>query len=165
MASGVESWSFNESDFMALTSSLSRYRAESGLSCVMLVDRSGQMITSVGEKPGFDTTSFASLTAADFSANDQLARLLGENEFNSLVHEGERESMYMAAVGGSLILVALFDRSTTLGMVRLRTREEVSSLSVILQRMGDGSGSGGRGGPAKRGILAGADDEIDQLFK
>ena len=34
---------------------------------------SGQLVATVGEQPRFDSTAFATLTAADFSANDQLA--------------------------------------------------------------------------------------------
>jgi len=45
------------------------------------------------DPPQFDATAFASLTAADFSANDQLAKMIGEHEFASLVHQGEKESI------------------------------------------------------------------------
>ena len=93
--------------------------------------------------------------------DDQLARLIGENEFNSLFHQGERESMYIADVARRFILVALFDNRTTLGLVRLKTRHEVAELSGICERM-LADASRGAGSP---GILAGADDEIDQLFK
>ena len=55
----------------------------------------GQLLASVGEQMSFDPTAFASLTAADFSANDQLAQMLGEPEFASLFHQGEKESMYL----------------------------------------------------------------------
>jgi predicted regulator of Ras-like GTPase activity (Roadblock/LC7/MglB family) len=162
MASGLNSWTFRESDFNALTYSMQRFVDDSGCHCALLVDRSGQLITTVGEKPDFDTTAFASLTAADYSANDQLARLIGENDFSSLFHQGERESMYLAGIMGRLILVALFDNRTTLGLVRLRTRQEVEELSRICERMfADSNG----GAPPAPGILAGADDEIDQLFK
>ena len=66
--------------------------------CALLVDRNGQLVATVGETPQFDPTAFASLTAADFSANDQLAKMIGEAEFASLVHQGERESMFLADV-------------------------------------------------------------------
>jgi predicted regulator of Ras-like GTPase activity (Roadblock/LC7/MglB family) len=137
------------------------FLAASGVSSVLLVDRSGQLITSVGGKMPSDVTAFASLTAADFSANDQLARLLGEKEFTSLFHQGERESMFMAAVAQRLILVALFDSSTTLGLVRLRSREQVAELTAICERMvADSEGAASD----RPGLLAGAEDEIDQLF-
>src|SRR2546427_3750885 len=46
---------------------------DSNARCALLVDRTGQLVATVGDPPQFDATAFASLTAADFSANDQLA--------------------------------------------------------------------------------------------
>jgi predicted regulator of Ras-like GTPase activity (Roadblock/LC7/MglB family) len=161
MTPRADSWSFSESDFNLLAASLKRYAEESGCHSVLLVDRGGQLITTAGEVPGFDLVAFASLTAADFSANDQLARLLGENDFTSLFHQGEKESMYVAGVAGRLILVGLFDNRTTLGLVRLRTKQAVEELTRILAGMADA----GRAMSSGPGILAGAEDEIDQLFK
>src|SRR5688572_27902758 len=92
MPVGAASWSFTEDDFGAIQKSLQKFLNDSNARCALLVDRSGQLVATVGEQPRFDPTAFATLTAADFSANDQLARLIGETEFNSLFHQGEQES-------------------------------------------------------------------------
>ena len=86
-----------------------RFLDEYNARCALIVDRTGQLVATVGEQPTFDPTVFATLTAADFSANDQLARLIGENDFTTLFHQGEKESMYVADVARRLILVVLFD--------------------------------------------------------
>src|SRR5438045_9137656 len=96
MPVGAASWSFTEDDFAAITESLNRFLHESSARCALLVDRSGQLVATVGEQPKFDPTAFATLTAADFSANDQLAKLIGETDFDSLFHQGEQASMYLA---------------------------------------------------------------------
>ncbi|MEP7347797.1 MAG: hypothetical protein ABI877_21180, partial [Gemmatimonadaceae bacterium] len=75
MPVGAASWSFTEEDFASISQVLQRYLFESKARCALLIDRSGQLVTTVGERPNFDATAFATLTAADFSANDQLARL------------------------------------------------------------------------------------------
>ena len=98
--SGASSWSFREDDSRAIQGILSGFLAESNARTALIVDRTGQMVATVGESPQFDPTAFASLTAADFSANDQLARMLGEPEFGALFHQGERKSMYLADVAG-----------------------------------------------------------------
>ena len=112
MPVGSASWSFTEDDFAAITQSLQRFLGDSNARCALLVDRTGQLVATVGEQPKFDATTFATLTAADFSANDQLAKLIGENDFNSLFHQGEKESMYLADVARRVILVVLFDNRT-----------------------------------------------------
>ena len=161
MAAGSASWSFTEEDFAAITSALQAFLKESNARCALLVDRSGQLVATVGEQPKFDPTTFATLTAADFSANDQLAKLIGENDFNSLFHQGEKESMYLADIVRKVILVVLFDNRTTLGLVRLKMKEVVTELAKLFEAMFSRS----RTGTAKPSVLAGADDEIDKLFQ
>jgi predicted regulator of Ras-like GTPase activity (Roadblock/LC7/MglB family) len=161
MASGAASWSFTEDDFQAITGSLQRFLYDSNSRCALLVDRAGQLVATVGEAPSFDATAFASLTAADFSANDQLARLIGERDFTTLFHQGERESMYLADVARRIILVVLFDNRTTLGLVRLKLRGVVDELTRVFEVVFT---RGSAPTVAPRDLLAGADDEIDRLF-
>jgi predicted regulator of Ras-like GTPase activity (Roadblock/LC7/MglB family) len=161
MTAGTVNWSFTQDDFTAITASLERFLAVTNSRCALLVDRSGQLVTTVGESLGLDTTAFATLTAADYSANDQLARLVGENDFSSLYHQGEKESLYVADIARRLLLVIIFDSRTTVGLVRLRAKDEVEELTLLVDRVF----SRGRNGAAPAGrLLQGADDEIDKLF-
>lgn len=155
------SWSFTEDDFGAITKALDRFLVDCNARCALLVDRTGQLVATVGERPTFDPTAFATLTAADFSANDQLAKLIGENDFNSLFHQGEKESMYLADVAHRVILVVLFDSRTTLGLVRIKMRTIVVELTQLFEIVFARGGSA----DAVPNILAGADDEIDKLFQ
>ena len=161
MTAGAASWTFTEEDFGAITGSLRRFLDDTHSLCAMLVDRSGQLVTMVGDAPGLDATTFATLTAADFGANDQLARILGETEFSSLFHQGERESVYVADIARRLILVVIFDSRTSVGLVRLKMKPETDELTTLL----DHALSRGRTGAATDGkLLQGAEEEIDKLF-
>ena len=160
MSAASASWSFTEDDYRAITRLLQQFLFESNARCALLVDRSGQLVATVGEKPRFDATAFATLTAADFSANDQLARLIGEKDFSSLFHQGDKESMYLADIARRVILVVLFDSRTTLGLVRLKIKETVNQLSRQFEQMFARAAHA----PAASGVLAGAEDEIDKLF-
>ena len=161
MAVGSASWSFTEDDFGTITRVLQKFLFESNARCALLVDRSGQLVATVGERPNFDPTAFATLTAADFSANDQLAKLIGESDFSSLFHQGDKESMYLADVARRVILVVLFDNRTTLGLVRLKMKETVILLTRLFEQVFSRTGTGPAQPP---GLLAGAEDEIDKLF-
>ena len=169
MPVGAASWSFTEDDFQAITGSLQRFLYDSNARCALLVDRAGQLVATVGEAPTFDATAFASLTAADFSANDQLARLIGERDFTTLFHQGERESVYLADIARRVILVVLFDNRTTLGLVRLKLRGVVEELAKLFEgvfaRAAAGQGRQPGGLQAPPGLLAGAEDEIERLFQ
>ena len=159
---GASSWSFREEDYKAIMGHLSALLRETNVKSLMLVDRNGQVVANVGAPPEFDPQAFASLTAADFSANDQLAKMIGEHEFSSLFHQGEKESMYLADVARRVILVALFDSRTTLGLVRLKVKGTVEILSQVFEDMFNRSGTQStkvEGFGTKE-----AEDEIDKLF-
>ena len=157
----ASSWSLNENDYRKILEHLNALLRESSARCALLVDRAGQLLASAGDKLSFDPTAFASLTAADFSANDQLAKMIGEPEFASLFHQGEKESMYLADVARRVILVVLFDDQTTVGMVRLRVKQSVADLGVVFEEMFKRAPAPGA---ERKGVLEGAEDEIDKLF-
>lgn len=160
--SGASSWSFREEDAARIGALLNSLLREANARTALLVDRSGQMLATVGEEPRFDPVAFASLTAADFSANDQLARMLGEQEFGALFHQGEKDSLYLADVARLVILVVLFDNRTTLGLVKLRVRGVVEALTALFTAMFARDASGER--RVETGFVGEAEDEIDKLF-
>jgi predicted regulator of Ras-like GTPase activity (Roadblock/LC7/MglB family) len=159
---GASSWSFREDDAARIGALLNSLLREANARTALLVDRNGQMLATAGEEPRFDPVAFASLTAADFSANDQLARLLGENEFGALFHQGEKDSLYLADVARRVILVVLFDNRTTLGLVKLRVRGVVEALSALFRDLFARDAAGER--RLDRGFVGEAEDEIDRLF-
>ncbi|MEP6572566.1 MAG: roadblock/LC7 domain-containing protein [Gemmatimonadota bacterium] len=160
--SGASSWSFREEDSNRIQGILSDFLRESNARTGLIVDRTGQMVAIVGEEPTFDPTAFASLTAADFSANDQLAKMIGEPEFGSLFHQGEKESMYLADIARRVILVVLFDNRTTVGLVKLRVKPTVGELNRVFQEMFNRVGMDQP--QVETGFLGEAEDEIDKLF-
>jgi predicted regulator of Ras-like GTPase activity (Roadblock/LC7/MglB family) len=160
---GATSWSLSEADHDAIGQIVQRFLFDSKARCALLVDRSGQLITTTGERPVFDVTAFATLAAADFAANDQLARLIGERDFSTLFHQGERESMLLADIAHRVILVVLFDNRTTLGMVRLKLRGAVDELGRLFGRMFSASATRPAGSAPP--LLSDIEDEIDRLFQ
>ena len=64
-------WTIYEEDYWAINSVLKELLKNSNSQSVLLIDKTGQMIASVGLEPDFDLMSFASLCAADFEANSQ----------------------------------------------------------------------------------------------
>ena len=108
-------WTIYEEDYWAINSELKQLLKNSNSQSVLLIDKTGQMIASVGMEPDFDLMSFASLCAADFEANSQLAKLIGEKDFSTLYHQGSDESMYLAKVASQIFCkVALNGASTDL---------------------------------------------------
>jgi len=123
-----------EHQFQKIKALLARLCVESAARVVFLVDRDGQPIAFHGDIGDMDTTSFSSLAAGNVAATTSMAKLLGEDIFPTVVHEGERESIYICVIGRSL-LVVVFDERSTLGLVKLRTKKASHELAAMIQEM------------------------------
>lgn len=102
---------------------------------VLLIDRSGQLIAQSGNTMDIDVLSLSALTAANFGATAEIARILGEEEFTLLFHKGKNENVYFTALGEHVILVTLFNDKTSLGLIRLRINQIAEDLLKILKKI------------------------------
>ena len=121
-----------EPEYEALLSILRKLLVDASAKVVFLVDKNGTLLGSVGDAVGFDTTSLASLAAGNIAATGGLANLIGEKEFSILFHEGERDNMHLSVVADRLILVVVFDRRSSVGLVRLRVRQATARLTAVM---------------------------------
>lgn len=99
---------------------------------VFFIDKEGHLITSMGASAGIHPETLSALVAGSFAATKELARILGEAEFNVLSHKGEKDSINIVLVGRRSILAVLFDENTTAGMVNLYCKELVERFVKIL---------------------------------
>lgn len=151
----------DEQQFHKIKTILGRLCLECAARVVFLVDRDGQPIAFHGEIGDMDTTSFSSLAAGNVAATSSMAKLIGEDVFPSVVHEGERESIFISVIGRSL-LVVVFDERSTLGLVKLRTKRASHEVANLLDEMAKSSAN-----PTfeqSQFFAEITDDDIDSLF-
>ena len=77
--------------------------------------------------------TISALVAGSFAATKEMARLLGEDEFTALYHQGMRNNIQLSLVGDRTLLTILFDDRTTVGMVRLYANETAKKLGDIFR--------------------------------
>ena len=95
---------------------------ESRVRTALLVNHSGQVLAQHGFSRGFDVGDVATLAAAAHSSADALAELTESGRWAHLHHAGREKQIFLApfsVAGGDLILVAIFDDESTLGLVQL----------------------------------------------
>lgn len=134
--------------------------ADANARVVFLVDKNGQLIAHNGEVENIDTTALASLVAGNIAASGGLAKLLGEKDFSTLFHEGENENLHISVVGQRVILAVIFNRRTTLGLVRLRVRKASAALEQVFESLLKRQESSDVESP----LADITDDDIDRLF-
>lgn len=118
---------------------LTELNKESKSKIVLLIDKSGQLI-SRSESPAFssDDITFASLTAGNVAASEALSKLLGDKNLNHMFTETEEEGIYMILIADKYILVSIFDKSSSnLGIVRVKIKKYYENLLEILNQIED----------------------------
>ena len=103
-----------------------------GADCVLLVDRSGNLIVNRGDPANLDVVALAALSAANFGATAEIAKLIGEDDFALLFHKGKNENIHFTKVGRGFILITLFGKDVSLGVIRLKTVKVTEDLLPVL---------------------------------
>ena len=108
----------------------------SGSKCNLLIDREGHMVTFCGDTKSIDHQTISALVAGSYAATREMAKLLGEDEFSVLFHQGKRDCIQLSMVGERTIMATVFDDRTTVGMVRLYAKSACERMEKIFGEIG-----------------------------
>ncbi|MFT4514480.1 MAG: putative regulator of Ras-like GTPase activity (Roadblock/LC7/MglB family) [Planctomycetota bacterium] len=122
---------FYKEDIDRIDKLLAEFLRLSGAKCALLIDKEGHLVTKRGELRTVDIDTISALVAGSFAATKEMARLLGEDEFTAMFHQGERDNIQLSLVGDRTLLTILFDDRTTVGMVRLYAGETAKKLADV----------------------------------
>ncbi len=123
--------SFYKEDIEKIDKLLAEFIRLSGAKCALLIDKEGHLVTRRGEVRSIDMDTISALVAGSFAATKEMARLLGEEEFTALYHQGTRDNIQLSLVGDRTLLTILFDDRTTVGMVRLYAAETAKKMTDV----------------------------------
>ncbi len=103
-----------------------------GVEYVILTDMAGNAIAKHDNgKCDLDVMAFTALAAGNFAAVDAMAKLVGEAEFSLLFHKGEKSSIHFSKVNEDILLIAMFGKEISLGLVRLKVADTINSINEI----------------------------------
>ncbi|MCF6246358.1 MAG: roadblock/LC7 domain-containing protein [Desulfobacula sp.] len=124
---------FNQSQLDGIDHIIQANLIESGLDNVIFLDMAGNAIAKHDNgKTQLDSIAFAALAAGNFAAVDAMAKLVGETEFSLLFHKGEKSSIHFSKVTDDTLLIAMFNKDISLGLVRLKVAETIDGIKKIL---------------------------------
>ena len=101
--------------------------------CVVC-DHSGYVLAQRGPDAR-DPLLISALGAGVFAASRELARLLGEDEFSAVFHQGERKNIFICAVNLDVLLVVIFSNEASVGLVKLYSSPATDSLRGVLEEV------------------------------
>jgi hypothetical protein len=110
---------------------LLRYVGQASARLVVIMTPAGQVLAQHGFTRAVDLMSAAALGAAIMAASGALAEQVGERAFGALFHAGQRHGILLAPCAtprGSLIVLTVFGRETSIGLVQLFYDEFATAL-------------------------------------
>lgn len=159
---------FYKDDVASIDAILDAFLKQSAAKCALLVDKDGHMVTVRGQAKKIDLDTISALVAGSFAATREMAKILGEEEFTALFHQGKSDNIQLSLVGDRALLTAIFDETTTIGMVRLYAAEAAKRLAAIFRRKASeaerGEGEGGNGLGSDPTFTKSAGAALDGLF-
>jgi predicted regulator of Ras-like GTPase activity (Roadblock/LC7/MglB family) len=107
-----------EEDIRRLDKILRDFIAKTDATTALIIDKGGFLITHQGEAEEFDLTTIGALASGAFMANQTIAGLVNEPDFNSIYQQGGKVSMLATNVDENCLLIAIFKAQTGVGVVK-----------------------------------------------
>jgi predicted regulator of Ras-like GTPase activity (Roadblock/LC7/MglB family) len=106
----------------------------------VVIDRGGNVMSQYGDHSAMDVTIIAALAAGSFAATRELARRIGEVEFNALYHQGNGSHIFMNSVDDDTIMITVFGHRTTVGLVRFYSVVAGQAVAELLKSIQPAAG-------------------------
>jgi predicted regulator of Ras-like GTPase activity (Roadblock/LC7/MglB family) len=154
----------SEGEISNIARVLGRLILDTSASHILLLDKSGQLISAQGQAGQRDVTALGALLAGAFASSRHVAEILGERDFRSILQQGVQESIYTSLVGEQWLLVVVFEKQAHIGLVKVLARKASEELERTLDRVRVGSTA------AKEQVInvqfrSSVENTIDRLFQ
>lgn len=107
-----------EEDIERLDDHLRELISQTDATTALIIDQGGFLIASHGDARQFDLTTIAALASGAYLANQTIANLVHETNFNSVYQQGEKFSMFVHCVDEHCLLAVIFKAQVSVGVVK-----------------------------------------------
>ena len=121
-----------EEDIQRLDEALKEFLAQTDAKTALVIDKGGFLIAHQGESTEFDLTTIGALASGAFMANQTIAGLVNEENFNSIYQQGDKYSMFVVNVDEHCMLVVIFLSQVGVGVVKFYAKMAVTRIAAQL---------------------------------
>ena len=107
-----------EEDVQQLDDALRELLMQCDGTTALLADKGGFLITHQGDARQFDLTTIAALASGAYMANQTIANLVHETQFDSVYQQGERFSLFVRNADEHSLLIVIFKAQRSVGAVK-----------------------------------------------
>lgn len=135
------------------------------VSCIILADLNGQLITYRKDEKDYNETNLAILFASHIGTTREISREIKDNHgFNYLLHEGKEQCVFLSSINKSYVLALIFENSAQIGAVRLFAKKACSQLTEALYQKNPESKPKSDNIEINRDFVNSLSDQCDNLF-
>lgn len=120
-----------ENDMQSVRHTLAWLRSQAEPDACILCDSAGNIIEREGKGP-WESALVTALASGVYGASRELARILGQEEFDSVLNQGEHTNIFFQSVTEDLLLVTIFSETASTGLVKLFTGRAAEMLRGTL---------------------------------
>ena len=129
-------YALTEEQSRLLEAAISDLLVLSEADAVFISDQGGNLIVhSAARNDDSSLQTLAALAAGSFCATRELAAMIGEPAFHSIFHQGQHASIYMQSVTPHFLILVIYGKSTTAGLVKLYVEKAGKEIEPVLNRM------------------------------
>jgi predicted regulator of Ras-like GTPase activity (Roadblock/LC7/MglB family) len=132
-----------EEDVERLEAELRELLQKSEATTALVIDKGGFLISNQGDARQFDLTTIAALASGAYLANQTIANLVHETNFNSVYQQGQQFSMFVVCVDDYCLLAVIFKASVSVGLVKYYATPAARHIAAQLQVAQERTPSGG----------------------
>jgi predicted regulator of Ras-like GTPase activity (Roadblock/LC7/MglB family) len=153
----------DEETCSSITVVLRQLLKDSQATTALVLDRAGQIIVWDGLTYDDQRMQLGALIAGTYASTREVAKILQENSFRTLLQEGQQEKIFTEAVGDQWLVSIIFGRHTHLGLVKVLCSRATVDLQQVLAKTMEKN----RLRPRMKdlGFQIVANDTIDLLFR
>ena len=123
-----------EEDIQRLDDVLRDLLTQSDATTALILDKGGFLITSQGDARQFDLTTIGALASGAYLANQTIANLVHEENFDSVYQQGETFSMLATNIDEHCLLVVIFRAQVGVGIVKYHATENRKQIAKQLKK-------------------------------
>lgn len=132
-----------EEDMQRLDTVLREFITQTDADAALVIDKGGFLIAHQGDSSQFDMTTIGALASGAFLANQTIAGLVNETNFNSVYQQGEKYSMLVVNVDEYCLLIIIFSANIGVGIMKYYATPAIKDIGVQLATARERNPEGG----------------------
>ncbi len=120
-----------QNEMHSVRHTLAWLRSQAEPDACILCDSAGNIVERDGKGP-WESALVTALAAGVYGASRELARILGQQKFGSVLNQGDNTNIFFQSVDEDLLLVVVYTEMASTGMVKLFSSRAASLIRRAL---------------------------------